>query len=505
LYDIDCQRIKAFLGKTVGVEPMPPEDIYTRAFENAQTGVLLLERASGRILEANPAFLRLSGRARTEIVGRSFWSPPLVADPDAGAEMYQHLCAGGTITGSKLPLEVADGRCVLLEVNGAAANGLIQLEVRDVTGHEQARMTGRIEVQGLLAARTAVEFQQVHRALRMTGELLLIGAGQGRPVLDELEEIQQASQRASGIAEQLLAFSGGIALQLRPVPLNALVEDLLPRLRQLLGPDIEIVTELTPDAAPVMADPIQMRQVMLKLAANSKEAIGGCGCFRIETRNAAATEPDLGNTQSSGGPYGMLVVSDSGSGFDDQSWAHLYEPFFSTKASGLGLGLAAVHGVVRQSGGHLWAFSQPGDGATFRIYLPLAGPHSPALPAPALNRPPETVTILLIEANDGMRAVMANLLKKRGYRVLAALDSKEALRAAKAQTPPDLLIGRPEPELASRLARMQPQLRILYLEGYVDSLFTHDHGRGLGTATLRKPFEPDALLSAVEVLLSQPL
>jgi CheY-like chemotaxis protein len=201
----------------------------------------------------------------------------------------------------------------------------------------------------------------------------------------------------------------------------------------------------------------------------------------------------------------MLVVSDTGSGFDDQSWAHLYEPFFSTKATGLGLGLAAVHGIVRQSGGHLWAFSQPGEGATFRIYLPLAGSHCPALSPPALDRPPESVTVLLVEPNDGMRVVMANLLKTRGYRVLAALDGKEALRAAKAQGPPDLLITRPEPELAARLARTQPQLRTLYLEGYADSFFTRDEFRGPGTSTLRKPFEPDALITAVQQLLSQPL
>ena len=483
--------------------PIPAEDIYTRAFENAQTGVLFLEKATGRILEANPAFLRLAGRGRTDVVGRSFWSPPLVADPNAGAEMFRHLCSGGAIVGSELPLQSANGRCVLLEVNGNAVNGLIQLEVRDVTCHAQARMAGRIEVQGLLAARTALEFQQVHRALRMTGELLLIGAGQGRPVLDELEEIQLASQRASGIAEQLLAFSGGIALQLRPVALHELVEELLPRLRQLFGPDIEIISESTPEASPVLADPQQMRQVILKLAANAKEAMGNSGSFRLETRNAPATEPDLG-ARAGGGPFGMLVVSDTGCGFDDQSWAHLYEPFFSTKATGLGLGLAAVHGIVRQSKGHLWAFSQPGQGATFRIYLPLAGSQCPALSAPAIDRSPESVTVLLVEANDGMRVVMANLLKKRGYRVLAALDSKEALRAAKAQGPADLLITRPEPELAARLARTQPQLRTLYLEGYADSFFARDEFRGPGTATLRKPFEPDALLTAVHQLLSQP-
>ena len=190
---------------------------------------------------------------------------------------------------------------------------------------------------------------------------------------------------------------------------------------------------------------------------------------------------------------------------DDQSWAHLYEPFFSTKANGrsLGLGLAAAYGIVRQSGGRLWADSQPGKGATFRIYLPLAGAHFPAPPAPQMDR--SNATILLVEAHDGMRTVMANLLKRRGYRVLAALDSKEALRITEAQGPPDLLISRPEPELAMRLARMQPQLRVLYLGGYADGPVEQDQGLPPRTAILRKPFEPETLLATVLELLSQPL
>src|ERR1022692_898736 len=487
---------------------MPPCDIYARVFENAQTGLLLLERDTGRILEVNAAFLRMAGRGCTEVVGRSFWAPPLVADVDAGAEIHGHLLAGGTVTGAELPLQAGDGCRLLLEVSGSAASGLIQLEVRDATGREQERLAERFEMLRLLAGRTAAEFHNLHRVLRTTGELLLVhGAGQGRPVPGELEEIQQASERASTIAGHLLAFSGGTALQIRPVALNDLVESMLPRLRQLFGPDIEIVPDLSPDTALVMADPVQLRQIVLNLAANSREAMGRGGTFCLQTGNAPTLEPGSGSTEAAGGPYGMLAVSDSGPGLDDQSWAPLYAPFFRTKANGrsLGLGLAAVYGIVRQSGGRLWAYSQPGRGATFRIYLPLAGVHFPALPTPPMDRSPGDATILLVEANDGMRTVMANLLKRRGYRVLAALHSKEALRITEAQGPPDLLISRPEPELAMHLARMQPQLRILYLGGYADSPVAQDQELPPRTAILGKPFEPETLLATVLELLSQPL
>src|ERR1035441_8273498 len=382
---------------------MPPGDIYARIFENAQTGLLLLERDTGRILEANAAFLQMAGRGCAEVVGRSFWEPPLVADVDAGTEIHGHLLAGGAVTGAELPLQAGDGRWLLLEVSGSAASGLIQLEVRDSTGREQTRLAERIELLRLLAGRTAFEFQNVHRALRTMGDSLLVGgAGQGRPVPGELEEIQQAGERANTIAGQLLAFSGGIALQIRPVGLNDLVESMLPRLQQLFGRDIEIVPDLSPDTALVMADPVQVRQIILNLAANSQEAMGRGGTFCLQTGNSPTVEQGLGSTEAAGGPYGMLAVSDSGPGLDDQSCAHLYEPFFSTKANGrsLGLGLAAAYGIVRQSGGRLWADSQPGKGAAFRIYLPLAGAHFPAPPASQTDRSCGNATILLVEARS---------------------------------------------------------------------------------------------------------
>src|ERR1017187_8224563 len=292
---------------------MPPGDIYARIFENAQTGLLLLERDTGRILEANAAFLQMAGRGCAEVVGRSFWEPPLVADVDAGTEIQGHLLAGGAVTGAELPLQAGDGRWLLLEVSGSAASGLIQLEVRDSTGREQTRLAERIEVLRLLAGRTAVEFQNVHRALRTMGDALLVGgAGQGRPVPGELEEIQQAGERAIAIAGQLLAFSGGAALQIRPVGLNDLVESMLPRLQQLFGRDIEIVPDLRPDTALVMADPVQVRQIILNLAANSQEAMGRGGTFCLQTGNSPTVEPGLGSTEAAGGPYGMLAVSDSG-------------------------------------------------------------------------------------------------------------------------------------------------------------------------------------------------
>jgi signal transduction histidine kinase len=230
--------------------------------------------------------------------------------------MHAHLLAGGTVWDGELPLQAAGGRLLLLDVSGHAADGLIQLEVRDATGREQAHLAERIAVQRRLAARTAVEFQNVHRALRTMGELLLIGAGQGRPVLDELEEVQQAAERASAIAEYLQAFSGGSAPQIRPVTLNDLVQGTLPCLRRLFGRDVEIVSDLSPDVPPVMADPAQLRHIILTLAANSRDAMSRRGTFCLQTAYQPTGTAELDRIDPLGGPYGMLAVNDSGPGFD---------------------------------------------------------------------------------------------------------------------------------------------------------------------------------------------
>jgi two-component system cell cycle sensor histidine kinase/response regulator CckA len=263
-------------------------------------------------------------------------------------------------------------------------------------------------------------------------------------------------------------------------------------LEQLLGPDIQFVPDLARDVAPVLADPAQVRQIVLKLAANSREAMEHGGKLRVATRNAPADDPALGPKGESES-YAVLEVGDQGPGLDDLSWEHLFEPFFTTKPHGKrGLGLAAVHGIVRQMGGRLWAHSEPGKGASFRIYLPRAQPESVAQPAERADRR-GSATILLMEQNDGLRTVVTNILKKRGYHVLAAHAVADALELAKTQGPPDLLISEPELDLAKRLASLQPQLRTLFLNGHSD--------RAAGTATLGKPFEVETLLGKVHELL----
>jgi two-component system, cell cycle sensor histidine kinase and response regulator CckA len=467
---------------------MLQDDIFVQAFENLNTGVLLLERSTGRVLEANPAFLRMCGRPRAAVVSRNFWAPPLIGDAGAGAEVFEHLRAGGRVEAAELPLESGLGSCLLLEVTaGKLAGDVVQVEAQDITARAGAHRAERMEAQRALSARVAAEFSEMDRALQAAGEMLANCARRGHATFLESDEIRKAADRAGVVVRELLAYSGQSTLQTSLVQLNELIQEMQSALEQVLGRGIRFVSDLSPDVAPVLADPAQVRQIVLKLAANSRDAMER-GQFRISTRNASADDPALGGNPGGNaqrGPYAVLEVGDQGPGLDDQSWEHLFDPFFTTKAHGKrGLGLAAVQGIVRQMNGRLWVTSDPDKGTSFRIYLPLAQPESVERRSPA--------TILLMERNDGLRAVVTNILHKRGYRVLAASAAADALEMVKIGALPDLLIGEPEPDLAHRLAILHPHMRTLFLNGH------SDHG---AVPTLTKPFEVEMLLGKVRELL----
>jgi len=460
---------------------MDSTGIFGDVFENLSAGVVLVEKATGTVTAANRAFLRMCGRPRHDVVGRNFWAPPLIDDAEAGAGLFAHLQAGGQAENIELPLRTADGSCVLLELTSAALPAsLIQLEVRDATARANSRRAGRMEAQRSLAARMAVEFREMHGVIESAAELLNNCARRGQADPGKAGEVRRAADRAGAIARELAASSGESRIETGVAPLNEIVEDMRPALAQLLGPGVRLVVDLAQDAKAVTADPAQVRQILLKLASNSGEAMAGKGTVHIRTRNAD-------------GAYAILEVGDDGPGLDDQSWEHLYEPFFTTKQGGKrGLGLAAVHGIVRQMGGRIWADSAPGKGAWFRIYLPHARTETLA-PAAQPAKPRGQATILVMEHNDGLRTVVQNILAKRGYRVFAAGAPGDALEVTRTEGAPDLLIGDRQPELAGSLAKQNPQLRTLYLNG--------QSGASANGAVLKKPFALDTLLGKVRELL----
>jgi two-component system cell cycle sensor histidine kinase/response regulator CckA len=402
---------------------MLSSDIFARAFETARAGLLLLEKNTGRVIESNAAFLQMCGRAREDVVGRVFWQTPLIGDAEAGAEIFEHLRAGHSVESAELPLETRDGARLLLAVCGHdLGGGVVQLEVEDATARESARLVERMDAQRQLAQRAAVEFTGAQQALQSAQEMLANCARRGQSTFLESDEIRKAADRAAGIARELLSYGEQLVLEPAQLDLNEMMESMGLELQRLLGPKIHLVLALNPDTTPVMADRAQIRQILLKLAANTREAMAHAGTFRIETANAPVDDPALRHASGAAG-YTMLAVSDNGPGMDDESWAHLYQPFFSTKNGKRGLGLAAVHGIVRQSGGRLWADSVPSQGTSFRFYLPQAVSQPALTPAP-LPAKPAIPAILVAEPNDGVRSVVTSILKKRGYRVLALQEAQ---------------------------------------------------------------------------------
>jgi two-component system cell cycle sensor histidine kinase/response regulator CckA len=304
--------------------------------------------------------------------------------------------------------------------------------------------------------------------------------------------LQKASERAERIARELRACAGQLTVQPERVLLNELIEAMHLTLQRRLGPDIEVMLDPGEDIAPVIVDPAQLRQIILKLAANSREAME-YGAFRIQTRN-----PEAGDTVTAKdvGAFVVLTISDNGPGLDDLSWEHLFEPFFTTKRNGeRGLGLAAVHGMVRQNGGRIWVQSEPGQGTTFRIYLPQFAVGLAAAP-PRQRDATRVKTILLMEPNDGLRGVVTSILKKRGYRVLPAREMQEALEIAKAHGPPDLLISEPPADVVQGVVGLPPGWSVLFLNGH------SPHASAPGAATLAKPFDLESLLGKVHELLA---
>lgn len=450
---------------------MLSSDLYVKAFENARQGLLLIETPSGRILEANAAFLRMCRRGHPDVAGRNFWRPPMVADAEAGAEIFEQLRSGGSLSGAELPLLQPDGRCLIMDVNGKdLGGGVMQLEVQDASARESARVAERMDAQRTLARRVAAEFNELHESLQSAGRMLANSARRGNSAFTESDEIRDAAERAGNIVRELRAYGEELPLENCPVQLNELIESMRPLLRRVLGSDIRIDLKLGEDVPAVLADPVQFRQVLLKLAANSREAMEKGGVFRIGTGNAAADDPALAGASGKTG-YSVVTVSDDGPGLDDESWAHLYEPFFTTKTTGKrGLGLAAVHGIVRQSGGRIWADSEPGRGTSFRIYLPQTALEPAA--ATAADR-----TILVVEENDGLRAVVTSLLTRHGYHVLAAAEPQDSWEFEKRQGACTLILNGGSNHSTGKTAP--------------------------GTITLNKPFELDKLLQTVRELVRQ--
>ncbi|MEP6473346.1 MAG: ATP-binding protein [Gemmatimonadota bacterium] len=380
---------------------------------------------------------------------------------------------------------------------------------------DQLAQAQKMESIGLLAGGVAHDFNNLLTAILGYLDLVRMAVPAGDPAQADLQEIEKAARRATELTNQLLTFSRHQVVEPRVIDPNALVRDADKLLRRLIGEDIELVTLLDPNLGSARVDPGQFTQVIVNLAVNARDAMPGGGRLTLETRNVSIdNEIAPSHAGAPTGDFVEIAVSDTGHGMDRETLARLFEPFFTTKAPGhgTGLGLAICYGIVRQAGGGIWAYSEPGRGTTFKIHLPRtrAVPEPEPAVVPADPGAGATETVLLVEDEMQIRELATRVLKGRGYQVITAGSAEEGLTLAEAHTGViDLLVsdvvlprlnGR---ELAAQLRLKRPNLPVLYMSGYTRGVVSEQDLREEGALFLSKPFTTVELLLRVRELLDR--
>ena len=469
----------------------------------------------------NPEFTRLYGYTEAEVVGKV--TPRILSSDTQPAKKYaefQKTLVAKRVARGQVVMKAKDGRLLTIHssvspILDEAGNitGFLAIQ-RDITERkrleEQFLQAQKMEAVGRLAAGVAHDFNNLLTIINGHSGLMLRRLSSENPAWDSFAEIKDAGERAAGLTRQLLAFSRQEVRTSSVLNLNTLVTDSIKMLRRLIGEDIELVFDPVPGLGMVCADAGQIEQILMNLAVNSRDAMPKGGRLTIETSNFEADEASgAAHYSVQPGAYVMLTVSDTGCGMDAETQSRIFEPFFTTKGQGkgTGLGLATVYGIIKQNGGYIWVSSEVGKGTTFRIFLPVVE----SVPEAAEVRGARTggsETVLLVEDEVKLRSLVRRVLETEGYLVLEALDCMEALLIASrhkghihmllTDVVMPVMSGR---ELAERLAKRRPEMKILYMSGYTDDRIFRHGVLESGVAFLQKPFAPESLAHKVREVL----
>ncbi len=494
-----------------------------------QSAVYGMYRSSleGRFLDVNPALISMLGYDTAEEVLALDPEKDIYSDPEHRARLAREYQRNRRIDNEEVLWKRKDGKVITVRLSGRAVNldGNEALEIiaEDITDRrvleDQFRQAQKMEAVGRLAGGVAHDFNNLLMVIGGYTEVLLQQLGPGDPRRKKVEAIQRASESAVSLTRQLLAFGRKQVLELKVIDLSTVVAETGKLLRPLIGEDVELVISPAADLWKCKADPSQIEQVVMNLAVNSRDAMPRGGKLIIETRNATLDDAyRRAHASVQPGDYVMLAVSDTGCGMDAETQARIFEPFFTTKekSKGTGLGLSTVYGIVKQSGGYIFAYSEPGRGTTFKVYLPRVQESAEredeaALPVPRSRRQ-GTETLLLVEDEDSVRELVREALEARGYKICSARNGNQALAlAARPELKIDLMItdvvmpGMGGHELAQRLAAMRPAVKVLYLSGYTEDAIVHHGVLDPGTAFLQKPFTLDTLACKVREVLDTAL
>jgi PAS domain S-box-containing protein len=502
-----------------------------RALAEHGFDAILETDGGGRLLWGSPNTELVLGVGAAALQGHALAELVHPEDRAAAAKAFRRGAASGNPAQSVFRLGPPDGPWRWLEANGKTyrnAAGEIRriLVARDVTDRkrdelqrarleDQLRHSQKMEAVGRLAGGIAHDFNNLLTAISGYAHLVLDKLARNHRARADVEEIRDAGERAATLTRQLLAFSRRQLLQPRVLDLRGVLADLQKMLRRIIGEDVRLTTRLGPEPARVHADRGQIEQVILNLAVNARDAMPGGGVLTLETMqvvlDAAYARTHLGVKP---GRHVLLAVSDSGCGMAEEVRRRAFEPFFTTKeeGKGTGLGLSTVYGIVQQSGGTIWVYSEEGHGTTFKIYLPLVeteGEPTPP-PPPAGLEPTGQGTILVVEDEPAVRRLAARILRDRGYQVLEAEDP-DAARELFARHGPeiDLVVtdvvmpGSLGPALVAELRASRPELPALYTSGYTEGAVFEREVLEPGAPFLQKPFMPEAFARAVAELLAR--
>jgi len=499
------------------------EEHFRRFIENVPVGVYRTT-PDGRVLMANSALLRMLGYdSWQELASRNLEGDSFEAGYPRSA-FREQIEREGEVGGLEAAWKRRDGSVVFVRESARTfrtdAGRVLYYDgiVEDVTERrrleEQLRQAQKMEAVGRLAGGVAHDFNNLLTVIIGYSDLLLEKLSAGDGMRPPVEEIKKAADRAASLTRQLLAFSRKQMLQPQLLDLNRLLTNVDEMLRRMIGEDIELVTHLPSGLGRVKADPGQIEQVIMNLAVNARDAMPQGGQLTLEAANVELDSSYVSSHESVlPGHYVMIAMSDTGIGMDAETQAHIFEPFFTTKGQGkgTGLGLAMTYGIVRQSEGHIWVYSEPGKGTTFKVYLPRIDQAVEVI-APT-NAPVDKLslgceTILLVEDEEAVCSLVRGVLESRGYDVLEAKGAYDALEiGGRHKKHIHLLLtdvvmpqvsGR---ELAEHLAPLHPETKVLYMSGYADHAVVHHGLLEPGTVFLQKPFTPDALARKVREVL----
>lgn len=497
---------------------------YRSLIQSAVYGIYRCD-LEGRFLNVNPALVAMLGYDAPEAVVELDPRKELFIDAGELSRLIRDFRAAARLNNVEVRWKRKDGKIITVRLSGRAVQALddslqaMEIIAEDVSEQRvlenQFRQAQKMEAVGRLAGGVAHDFNNLLMVISGYTEVLLEHTGAKHPLYSKIQAIHQATERATGVTRQLLAFSRKQMLELKVVDINAIVTDMERLLCPLIGEGIHLQTKLANDLGRSRADAGQIEQVIMNLVVNSKDAMPEGGTITIQTSNVVFNDefhPEYSYIRP--GAYVSLAVSDNGHGMDKETQARIFEPFFTTKekGKGTGLGLSTVYGIIKQSGGYVLVQSEPGQGTTFRIYLPRVDEtaESPSHLAVSETKNSGTETVLLVEDEESVRALVRETLESKGYRVFEAENGEAALRlTARLSRPVDVLItdvvmpGMSGRELSVRLSASCPNTKVLYLSGYTEDAIIHEGVLDPGTAFLQKPFTLQALARKLREVLGE--